>query len=354
MKWDEFLEFARDEMKRFNTEGFRYPEIRDEPCTVDEMLDEVRMVLDHAVSFCEEHPERSRSSALHTAVGVSQLKDYERLRCPGFGDLGHATGFFAFQLVSLMDRASGSKDGEGDVEQLREARLVAHGAPGWEQLGAEYREAVAAVLSGVTDYREFNKRQKQFEKRMKRLSAEGTGGPTADPREDAVRLADTAHVLRSMVQESGTDAAISEPLTVWEAFKRFIRVPLIADPPFVMEDGGGGDMMLCEWGSFPVPRSEDAGQWAPEDGVAFMVSFVRQLGLLDDDGEYDHLEHVSCSIWLDPGSITTSAVALGATGSEWGDVDDIEDWVNVVESSAALAALRTGRVLGVEVNHEEV
>jgi hypothetical protein len=82
---------------------------------------------------------------------------------------------------------------------------------------------------------------------------------------------------------------------------------------------------------------------------AFVVDLVRQLTVVDGNGDYERMEQLRCSLRFD----LTPALREVGTGAEWGD-QDRERWFVEVEQSAGFEPVRARRVLDVRIEHDHV
>lgn len=126
----------------------------------------------------------------------------------------------------------------------------------------------------------------------------GAGLPAAAP--NALPLASVEDELQSMLATAGVGAR-PRPEAVWKVFNAFARRPVAAVPPLYVEN----DMCLFQWGI--VERV---------DGKHFVFDCARQFVLYERDGDYDHMEHLSVTVLLDPA--TSDVLSLGA-GAVWSD-----------------------------------
>jgi hypothetical protein len=159
--------------------------------------------------------------------------------------------------------------------------------------------------------------------------------------DDPVALAAAAALTAILADVSGSVDA-PDAFAAWHAFKQFAALRFAPDPPERLE-AGGGDMLLCEYGIYDWP-------WSSDSRPVFLVDLVRQFSVVGEDGEYDRMEHVHCSIAfaLEP--------ALRQLGRDaiWSDADRYQQWFAKVEQSDAFVALRTAAAVNVQVEHTPV
>ncbi len=130
---------------------------------------------------------------------------------------------------------------------------------------------------------------------------------------------DAPQKLKQMLGEAGADPASPEPGLTWDVFTRFAQMAV---------DGvasADGDMCLFQWGTH---------DWHDGRGELFEIDFLRQF-MIEEDGEYDHMEQLHCTFRFSP---TEELRSLGA-GDLWAS-DDLSRWFAEVEAMPVFAVLR--------------
>jgi hypothetical protein len=85
--------------------------------------------------------------------------------------------------------------------------------------------------------------------------------------------------LKSMLTAEGFDISNPNPQIAWDVFKSFVQKPVMC-----AEAG-----VLFQCGVFNFAGEE-----------LFYLDFVRQFSIDDQDGEYDHMEHLHCEFTTTP------------------------------------------------------
>lgn len=293
----------------------------------DEVMEEIGLIVADTARFVSEDPTRGMD-ALGTAEFLAEMRDERRLRAQREVPLGSFASLFAGWLIRRAD--------DGDFAAgVQAAWLAVNGSRERPVLGRELREYVRGCLDGSISGEENTRRQKHPKAK---LSTQAAAAPVPD---DPVASA-AAVALTAAVAEVSGPAAAPDAWAAWEAFKRFAALSFAPDAPERLADGGG-DMLLCEYGIYEWP-------WSSGSREVFLVDLVRQFSVVGEDGEYDRMEHVHCSIAFDP------RPALRQLGGDaiWSDTDRCHQWFAEVEQSGAFLALRTAEALNLQVEHSQV
>jgi len=88
-----------------------------------------------------------------------------------------------------------------------------------------------------------------------------------------------------MFDEAGLDLEQLQPDAAWEVFKAFA-----AEPVEGMSRDDDTDMCLFQCGVY---------DWSDGKGPRFNWGFTRQFTLMDEDGEYDHMEQLECTLFFE-------------------------------------------------------
>ena len=296
---------------------------RQEPYSIDELLDEIALMLRDTQRFEREDPDHP-AGAFMVAQMAGTLRDAERPPHPKQVGLGHYASLFAGWLIDRADRDTIS-------DSYRAASLAASGSVQEPELARDLREFVAGVVSGAID-------QDQFARRMQKPRAgRRRRRPTSPPRPDGLTLGD----IKTTLSEMFSAAAVSTPLAAWTVFKQFVQIPVSAPLQYVVDEHDG-DLVLFEWGVYQRPGSGDADE-------AFVVDLVRQLTVVDENDDYERMEQLRCSLSFDP----TSELSELGTGTIWGD-DDRERWFIEVEQSAGFEPIRSLRTPELRIEHDHI
>ena len=155
------------------------------------------------------------------------------------------------------------------------------------------------------------------------------------------QLTEAGEVLQALIGDREDPA----PLEVWEAFQRFLNVPLTAAEPLRIpsEPGSGGDMMLFEWSV--------ATASPPDCGLVLSVHLVRQVVLEDERGDYDHTEQTVCDFSVCVPAALRHSLEGQRYGMSWGDADESEAWIQEVEASLVYPILCSGVARNLEISH---
>lgn len=277
---------------------------RDEPYTRDEVLEEMQVILSDAQRHLGEEPEAD-DRAVREARWDATVRDRERTVHRRFLGLGEFASTFVFWLVERADRGNVGAD-------LAAAKRAVHGDPREQQLADDLRQFIRQELAGTISDEEVTRRQKKPRAPLEEPPRRARAPRCHEPR-DWLTPAEAEARLREMVPGP------HDPAGVWEAFKRFAVLPVAAESPERLDDHEG-DMLLFEWGLFDS---------------TFVLDLVRQFAILDEDGDYDRLEQLHCTLSFDP------LDELAALGSDtiWSD-GDRDAWPAEVERSAGFGALR--------------
>lgn len=153
------------------------------------------------------------------------------------------------------------------------------------------------------------------------------------PAADALPLAAGRGTLESLLADSGIAQKGPSLASVWKPFIALAKRPFVAPPPLYIEN----DMCLFEWG-------------ATGSGDRFECKLTRQFSLCDDDGAYDHMEHLSLTL-----AFATDDRELPALGSDaiWSG-EDIDGWVTEVESLEAWKVIGETPAIEMRVEHSDV
>jgi hypothetical protein len=324
MSWADVWELRRARSRDFENGIYRAPpRQRDEEggYSYDEVMEEVRLIVADAARFLDEDPP-SGIGALGAAEEVASVRDDNRLRAQRQVPLGSFSVLFAHWLIRRADR--------GDlVAAVRAAWLAANDSPEQQVLGQELREFVSGYLNGSISPEEATRRQKHPRAALANAAPKVTGDPVASA---------AAATLSGLLAEVGPHESASPALVAWEAFKRFAALPFAPEAPESLDEEG--DLLLFEWGPESEPSSERD---------AFFVHLVRQFSVLAEDGEYERMEQVHCSMSFEP---LPEVLRLGS-GAIWSDGDP-QRWIAQVERSDGFAALQTAPAPDVRVDHSRV
>ena len=328
MSWADVWELRR--ARRRDWENGRYrlpPRERDEEggYSYEEVMDEVRLIVADTARFLAEDPE-SGIGALAAAGEVASVRDDHRLRAQREVPLGDFSMSFARWLIARADH--------GDLAgAVKAAWLAADGSPEQHVLGEELREFVCGYLDGSISLEEAVRREKHPRASLRKLAR------LSKVTEDPVAAAAASSLSDILAQRCPQQSACS-PLLVWEAFRRFVAAPFAPEAPESLAEDG--DRLLFEWG---VRTEAQAADSQP----AFFVDLVRQFSVLAEDGEYERMEQVHCSMSFDP---LPELRPLG-NGTIWSDRDP-KRWFAEVERSACFAALQRAAAPNVRVDHQRL
>jgi hypothetical protein len=289
-------------------------------------MEEVRLIVADTARLLAEDPE-SGIGALGGAGDVASVRDDNRLRARREVPLGDFSMPFARWLIYRADH--------GDlVAAVDAAWLAATGSPQQRVLGEELRDFVSGYLNGSVSPEEALRRQKHPRATLAKLAdmPKVTGDPVASA---------AATALSSILAETCEQETSSRALEAWQAFKHFAALPFAPEAPESL-DAEDGDLLLFEWGLDDDPDSEDSPR-------AFFVHLVRQFSVLAEDGEYERMEQVYCSMSFDP----LPQVRRLESGTIWSDGDH-QRWIAEVERTDCFAALQTASPSDVRVEHTRV
>ena len=101
--------------------------------------------------------------------------------------------------------------------------------------------------------------------------------------------------LRSMLEDAGVDLEQPDPLTTWRVFTEFGAKEIDGIQP---DDDG----FLFQWGVYGSPG-------------LFNLGFLRQFSFFTTEGDYDHMEQLSCAFHFEPTRNSTRSVAVMTGGS---------------------------------------
>jgi hypothetical protein len=290
-----------------------------------EVMEEVRLIVADTARFLAEDPE-SGIDALAAADEVVSVRDDDRLRAHRQVPLGDFSMWFARWLISRADR--------GDLAAaVRAAQQAANGTSEQHVLGEELREFVSGYLDGSISGEEAIRRWKHPRATLTKSTA--VANVTDDPVASAAASVLARILAEVRPQESARPASVT-----WEAFKRFVALPFAPEAPESLDEEG--DLLLFEWGIREEPDSEDSRE-------TFFVDLVRQLSVCSEDGEYERMEQVHCSMSFDPLPETRRV----GSGNIWSDADH-DRWIAEVERSDCFAALPTLPAPDVRVEHSRV
>lgn len=132
-------------------------------------------------------------------------------------------------------------------------------------------------------------------------------------------------MLGGMLAEAGIDRAAADPIGVWEVFKTFAAMPVVAERPERL-DSPEGDLLLAEWDATVADEGLDA---------LLTLDLVRQFTIVDGGG-YVRMEQLRCSM----AATVSRAGDLGA-GAIW-SADGRDEWTRDVDRSPVLRALAAG------------
>jgi hypothetical protein len=217
----------------------------------------------------------------------------------------------AWWTVERADRAT-------FAESLAAARAAAESRGSDAALAADLDEFVRGCLDGTIRDEAFLTRLKK----PRRPDARRRRPPPAPVPPGAVAVSQAREALASMFGAGPID-----PRAAWDVFTRFAARPVVADPP----EGLESDLGLFQWGVY---------EWGDGKGRRFELDFTRQFSLCDEDGDYDRMEQLHCTLYFAP------VAELGALGSGtvWSDGDlgskgSVESWGAEVEQTRVFSAL---------------
>ena len=219
LTWIEVLE---EQGRRLANGSWRGPDraSRDDEYTPDEVVAEVRLIIDDCERFHAERPDAPLTAALGPAEVIAGWRDVDRPRGRR-DDLGHLAGLFAWWLVQRADRGSASAD-------MQAVQRALNGDPGEAQLAQDLREFVQAKLDGSIDAQEFLKRlnkPRQFPRRTP---------PKPRLRRAGAYPLDTATAtLRQMLGEVSDRDRLHSSVPAWEVYKRFAQARSRSHRPVV-------------------------------------------------------------------------------------------------------------------------
>jgi hypothetical protein len=138
-------------------------------------------------------------------------------------------------------------------------------------------------------------------------------------------LAAVGRTLRAMLDEAGIDRAAADPIGVWEVFKTFAAMPVVAERAERI-DSPEGDLLLAEWDATVADEALEA---------RLTLDLVRQFTIVDGGG-YVRMEQLRCSMAANV--LRSRDVGAGAIWS----ADGRDEWTRDVDRSAVVRALAAG------------
>jgi hypothetical protein len=200
-------------------------------------------------------------------------------------------------------------------------------------LGRELREYVRGYLDGSISGEEDTRRQKHPRAKLVRQAEDSL--TTSEPVASGPVAERAAVTLTAMLGD-----ALSKPdaQAAWEVFERFALLPFAPAAPERLDEALG-DLLLFEWGVYAWGMSGATQE-------TFLVELVRQFSVVAEDGEYERMEQVHCSIAFDA---VPELRQLGQ-GTVWSN-EDRSAWFGEVERSQGFIAIRTGRPIAIHVDH---
>jgi len=156
------------------------------------------------------------------------------------------------------------------------------------------------------------------------------------PRVDAIPIKAALSALEALLDEAGLDTERPDASAVWAAFTAFVARP-VAGGNLHLED----DMCVFQWG---------VGTYDSAAGERFQWNLTRQFVLNDRDGEYDHMEQLSLTLFFD--SDDPDLVGLGS-GDVWSG-GGLDRWLEEVVDLQAFRAVREKSPRGLRVEQYEV
>jgi hypothetical protein len=272
---------------------------------------EVRLVISDAREYFVggDSPARSLNRAIDNAVGRDPL--------------GGRAGDVAWWLIA-------SCGGWSSTEPLDEALKVIDSEDDTGPLATRLRATLKQTAAGELDGDQFAARiRKPYRPRSTRATDKV-------PR-SGIPLLDSADALRLALADRSHDLSTISAADVWAAFRAFSDEPVVAEEPAVV----GREGFLFEWQS-----------GNPGDVVGRTTRWVltRQFGIVDQDGDYDHMQQLGCTVEFafDPRLATFGA------GDIWLS-DDKTEWHASLERVPAFALpYELGRVATINIELERV
>jgi hypothetical protein len=205
LTWRELHELSQSDVVRAFVPS---RELRETDYSLEEVLGEVRAVVNDVVRFHEESPQRGRA-AFFPAQLVAQWRDRSRPMAAGYGGLGALASLFTGWFIQRPDR--------GDfVEDLDAVVHAMAGAPDEAELMNDLRAFVGGYLDGSITPEVFSRRLKKPRRFPRR---ERPRPRLRDPR--AILIAETESTLKVMLSRAQHEPSDADGIVAWETFKRF-------------------------------------------------------------------------------------------------------------------------------------
>jgi hypothetical protein len=211
------------------------------------------------------------------------------------------------------------------AESIEAALVAAATTSADDPLARDLDEFVRGYLDGTINDDEYLRRlRKPRAAKPTRRRARAVQLPAG-----ALTVSQAERTLMAMIAEAGVGDP-PDPRAAWEVFKAFAARRVVANAPWQLDS----DLGLFQWGVY---------DWHDGKGTRFQIDFTRQFALLDEDGDYDHMEQLACTLYFAP---TERLRGLGS-GEVWSDGElwadgALQAWSAGVEATGVLVAIAGG------------
>ena len=292
-----------------------------------DVMEEIARILSDARRYLAEDPSRE-VGALLRAQHDSTRRSLARA---GAGPESLAA-LLAHWVVTRADRAT-------FAESLDAGLAAAEGRDAADPLTRDLDQFARDYLGGQISGEEFVRRLKK----PRATAARRTRRRRERVPAGAITVSRAQTTLEGMIAEARVERRRPNPRTTWDVFKAFAARRVVADPPGKLDS----DLGLFQWGVY---------DWEDGKGARFELNFTRQFALSDEDGDYDHMEQLACTLYFEPNERLRG---LGR-GEVWssGDVsadDVLRAWIAEVEETGVLAVIAGDHVpIECRVEQEQV